>query len=1205
MMTRYSVRISELRKLLFSAFSESDLIALCQDEFYEVYQKLGVGRGLTKDEIINIIIDYFQRRGDFSSLLSAIKTRSPQLYEEREEKLISYAKSDASREIISSSGLIRKEDWGESIDTGVFLGRNTELDHLSHWVINDRCRVVALLGMGGIGKSSLAVRLIESIKGDFDYLFWRDLRNAPPIEGLLDDAIKFFSDQQKAEDIPANIDTKISLLIECFRNARCLFVLDNAEAILQSGDKIGHYRDGYEAYGTLLQRVGGSLHKSCMFITSREKPREISILEGKSSSVRAIQLTGLDSEAAQKLLSEYNLHGSVDDWQSLFKLYGGNPLALKISSVYIEDWYEGNIDKFLIDDVAVFGEIEDLLEQQLKRLPDQTKEIMYWLAIERGAISLSQLEKEVLRWLVIQRTQTSITELLEDIITPITREELVSTLDSLKRMSLIEKTDSRYTLQPVIMEYLTKQFVKLIFVEISTELPRLLRTHALIQAQAKEHVMRSQIRFILQPLVKRIQTLYSMNVIEKKLNNILDQVRNQTRLVPGYVGGNIINLLNEMAVDLTGWDFSRLSIWQANLREMPLHNVDFSYSDVRDSIFAETFDLILAVANSPSGDLIAAGSASGDVYIWQISENRQVQVLKGHTNWVRAVTFSPDNKFLATGSGDHTVKIWDLSRNECINTLNGHTDWIRSLSFSKDGRYLASGASDKRVKIWKVNDGSLLKDLNGHSDWVWSVCFDQSGRLIASGGNDNSARIWDVESGECLSILEHPDWVRSVSFDNSGAMLASGCNDGVVRIWDWSNKTIHHELLGHSDRIWCVAFNHTGNVLASSSFDKTIRLWDAKNGYPIKTLQGHTGWVISISYSQDDSTLVSGSEDQTVRIWDAQTGECLRIFKGHTNCFQSVDLLRQENQIVTGSTDQTVRVWNLYTGECVRVFKGHTNRIQSVAISKDGKYLASGGDDQTIRIWDLENGQFPKVLKGHTSWIRSVAISPNCKHVASGCDDLNVGLWDIQNGQLIRFLKGHKGFVATVAFHPDSNILASGSADTKIKIWNVNTGEQINELSGHKLRINDLAFSPDGKYVSSVSDDGKISIWEWSRNKVEDIIDGHNGPIKFVAFSEDNRLLISGGDDQILKLWGVEKMNLIKEFPGHTSRIWDGVFTLDNNRIVTVSEDETIRVWNIGEGTCEKVLTSKNLYDGLSIIGVRNLTDVQRTSLKLLGAKDS
>ena len=48
-----------------------------------------------------------------------------------------------------------------------------------------RCRLVAILGMGGIGKTALAVKLAEQVQDRFEYLFWRSLRNAPPVEDIL------------------------------------------------------------------------------------------------------------------------------------------------------------------------------------------------------------------------------------------------------------------------------------------------------------------------------------------------------------------------------------------------------------------------------------------------------------------------------------------------------------------------------------------------------------------------------------------------------------------------------------------------------------------------------------------------------------------------------------------------------------------------------------------------------------------------------------------------------------------------------------------------------------------------------------------------------------------------------------------------------------------------------------------------------------
>src|SRR5216683_3549260 len=45
-------------------------------------------------------------------------------------------------------------DWGDALDVPSFYGREQELAVLTQWVVEERCRVVSIEGMGGIGKSA-------------------------------------------------------------------------------------------------------------------------------------------------------------------------------------------------------------------------------------------------------------------------------------------------------------------------------------------------------------------------------------------------------------------------------------------------------------------------------------------------------------------------------------------------------------------------------------------------------------------------------------------------------------------------------------------------------------------------------------------------------------------------------------------------------------------------------------------------------------------------------------------------------------------------------------------------------------------------------------------------------------------------------------------------------------------------------------------
>jgi transcriptional regulator with XRE-family HTH domain len=74
--------------------------------------------------------------------------------------------------------------WGEAPAVDRFQGRRAEVETLSRWLLVERCRLVVVLGLGGIGKTALATHTAHDLASHFAGLCWRSLRNAPPARGV-------------------------------------------------------------------------------------------------------------------------------------------------------------------------------------------------------------------------------------------------------------------------------------------------------------------------------------------------------------------------------------------------------------------------------------------------------------------------------------------------------------------------------------------------------------------------------------------------------------------------------------------------------------------------------------------------------------------------------------------------------------------------------------------------------------------------------------------------------------------------------------------------------------------------------------------------------------------------------------------------------------------------------------------------------------
>src|SRR5260370_28922928 len=215
-------------------------------------------------------------------------------------------------------------DWGEALAVPSFYDREQEVATVTECVVKEHCRVVSVLGMGGIGKSALGVSLMHSVAAHFEVVIWRSLRDAPTCEALLEDCLQVLAPQPLRE-VPTSLERRLGLLLEYLRTERVLLVLDNLEVLLEEGEGMGRMRAGYEDYGRLLRQVAQTAHRSCLLLTSRDKPRELVALEGSRTPVRALRLAGLDAVAGEEWLAEKDGRGSAPERARVIQAYARNP----------------------------------------------------------------------------------------------------------------------------------------------------------------------------------------------------------------------------------------------------------------------------------------------------------------------------------------------------------------------------------------------------------------------------------------------------------------------------------------------------------------------------------------------------------------------------------------------------------------------------------------------------------------------------------------------------------------------------------------------------------------------------------------------------------------------------------------------------------------------------------------------------------------
>ena len=402
-------------------------------------------------------------------------------------------------------------------------------------------------------------------------------------------------------------------------------------------------------------------------------------------------------------------------------------------------------------------------------------------------------------------------------------------------------------------------------------------------------------------------------------------------------------------------------------------------------------DELSAVAVTPDGCHVVAGSSSGNVHVWSISTGKEVTVLQGHTAYVCAVAVSPDGCHVVSCAIDKTVRVWNITTGKETAGFEGFSG--ESVAVAPDGSIISYGG--KRNSIWNTSTGRQTQVVEAGIITRAAAAYPDGSRVLYCSRDDAGERracVWDVATGTvqplCTDSSEFAVFLKqvarlysfAVSPDASHVVTCSMSSEEErtysTHVWSMPTgkkvsvcaRTTSHLPCRCIWRPDCVVVTPDGgHVISYYDVDvHTVHMCNLHTGEETMVFEGHTSYVLDVTVTSDGSRLVSCSSDRpgsrlvsrstdnTACVWDVASGKEVFTLQ-HDDGVMRVALTPDEAHVVS-SSHSSVSVWSMTTGEKVAAIRAHCT-VNTVAVSLDGREVFCACDDKTARVWTICTGE--------------------------------------------------------------------------------------------------------------------------------------------------------------------------------------------------------------------------------------------------------
>lgn len=542
-----------------------------------------------------------------------------------------------------------------------------------------------------------------------------------------------------------------------------------------------------------------------------------------------------------------------------------------------------------------------------------------------------------------------------------------------------------------------------------------------------------------------------------------------------------------------------------------------------------------AVAWSPDGGTLAAGTDNGNVVLARADSGQVLWQTAIGTKTISALAYSPDGKYIAASSySDNIVRVLNPSGKLVCQGQPAHLKPVSGLVFAEGGKALVSSGQDGALRIWDpATCKELRPQIQGQKQFFGILALHPDGRVVAvatvavqPSRELGSVEFWDIGTGKMAAApikgYGGTYGVGGMAFSADGAMLMVGDRSGALSYVDWkTGKVIAHGMARHDAVIvWSTVFSPKGDLVATAGKDHILGIWSA---HLLPASRSPLALTKATTYPFDAARLAFSGDGKTVALAQKnhvvvrETGSDKPLLDVTLNFSGGFSLSRNGQWLA--ANDRNVYLWNIPRKQLVG--KWDNFGAESLAFNAEGTRLAIGSFGGVTLI-DCRTGQvLAKQNLGGGPNIRIVrlAFDPAGKLLLAVDPEGNVYRFNADTLQPAGAPWQGFGLYGAIAFSADGSRVAltrklRNGESFQAVVLNVASSEQLSPPMTANLGMDHaLAFTPDGNHLLMAGSNGTVSLWDSvNGQRIALTNSGSQGYTHGVMLTPDLRRLYSCGN---------------------------------------------------------------------------------------------